>query len=82
MKLYEQKELWRHGSKFIIRKLPNSHGTQDGYYIRFDWRKRGSRRNIYSGPYALYHNDRFVARLKLADVPKWIEHFAVTALFS
>lgn len=72
MRLYEAKEVWRHGFKFTIRRASM-------YSRTMNYRGKSKRSNRLP-PYVLAMNGRFLCRVRDDQLKRWINHFALEAL--
>lgn len=74
MRPFDQREIWAHGFKFIVRHVPYAKPQ-----VRRNWRDRRSQcMNI--GRYVLFLGSKFLARLRANQISRWVQHYALAAL--
>lgn len=87
---YQAKVIWKHGSRFVVRRVPRvvqaegrveytydyRHGTQ----IRAGYRYVAGRVYDRLPGYALHGPNGEYARLEWKQLRKWIDYFALQAL--
>ncbi len=91
MRLYETRVVYAHGSRFVVRRVPNVARAEGRVEYVYDYSRHGSR--ISQGyryvdgrvidrfpPYTLHGPNGELARLHYKQLRKWITYFALQAL--